>query len=307
MGKRKFNIDSNYVIKSYLSGTLVKDIACKFGCSEHVIRIILYKAGIDTSRKSLTDNLSVDKVLELYNQGIGIAGIAKRLGYGRTAMIAFFKKHNIPQRNPHEQQVERMRHSTPEQIAHLTEAAHKATKGRKPTFQSLEEAAFTRFLFAFGTESVYESVFISILKSFGINYAFQFPVGTYNIDFVVNGIAVEIFGGTWHRSGEHRRRFAKRTKYILDEGFPMIFVFAYDVESFKAVITDYVIPYIQEMSADKSFVGQYRVIWRNGKCVTTGSSDTIEQALVSPFIHFRNPANGRYESVTSNTTSMLRQ
>ena len=67
MGKRKFYINSNDVINFYLSGISIKDIACKYGSSEHVIRDILHKSNISTARKFPTDNLSVDKVLELYN------------------------------------------------------------------------------------------------------------------------------------------------------------------------------------------------------------------------------------------------
>ena len=307
VGKRKFYINSNDVINFYLSGISIKDIACKYGSSEHVIRDILHKSNISTARKFPTDNLSVDKVLELYNQGIGVAGIAERLGYTRTSMIGFFNRNHIPKRNPREQQIERMKYSTPEQIAHLTESAHKATKGRKVSVEEREYNALMRFVKQdLSKMSKYELILSDILKSRNISFVTQYPIGTYNVDFLVGNVIVEIFGGEWHRTGEHRRRFAERTKYILNQGFVMLFVFAYDTESFKTVVTDYVIPNIQELSTDKSFIGQYRMIWSNGKHITTGCSDTVNQALVSPSINLRNLSNGRYESVTKNTVAVLR-
>ena len=306
VGKRKFYINSNDVINFYLSGISVKDIACKYGSSEHVIRIILQKANISTARKHPTDNLSVDVVLKLYNQGIGVSGIAKRLGFSRMAMIGFFKRNHIPMRNQREQQIERMKYSTPEQIAHLTESAHKASKGRKVSIEERENNAFMRFVKQdLSKMSKYELLLFDALKSRNISFVTQYPIGTYNVDFLVGNVIVEIFGGTWHRTGEHRRRFSERTKYILNQGFVMLFVFAYDVDSFETVITDYIIPNIQELSTDKAFIGQYRMIWSNGKHVTTGCCETVDQALVSPSINFRNPSNGRYESVTKNTVSML--
>ena len=133
------------VIEMYQDGMEIKNIAAKLNCSTHCILDTLHRANISTKRGYPTDNLDINKVMELYNHGIGVAGVAKKLGYTRTQMIGYFKRNNIYMRNASEQQIERMKYSTPEQIAHLVEAAHKVTKGRIVTEEEKIKLALSKY------------------------------------------------------------------------------------------------------------------------------------------------------------------
>lgn len=284
------------VAELYQNGMAIKAIADKFCVSNNCIHNTLHRLGISTKRKCLTKDLDINKVLELYNHGVGVAGVARKLGYGRTAMTNFFKKHNIYIRNASEQQFERMKYSTPEQIAYLTKAAHKAAKGRTKTEEEKKKSAITKFKNS-KVKSVYEKIFIKELQQQKIDFYYQYPMNIYNIDFIINGVAVEIFGGSWHLTGQHKEQFPKRTKFILDKGYPILFIFIGKEKNFIKMINDVILPNIAEMSRDKLFIGKYRILWNEGKFVTEGDKTTVDKALECPTINRPNPITGRFESI----------
>lgn len=240
------------------------------------------------------DNLDVNKVLELYNHGIGVAGIAKRLGFTRTQMMRFFRRNHIHMRNPREQQIERMKFSTPEQIAHLVDAAHKASKGRKFDVEEKERRAVGRYK-SKKINSIYEQIFIKILDELNIKYEFQLPIGVYNVDFLIDGVIVELFGGDWHCSGYHKEIFPTRTKFLLTQNYPILFVFANDKNLFEKEIYEKIIPMIKKMkTSDK---GKFTILWKNGEYSSSGDISNVETALIRPYTAIRNKKTGRFESV----------
>ena len=246
------------------------------------------------ARSYPVDNLDVNKVLELYNHGVGVAGIAKRLGFTRTQMIRFFRIHNIHMRNAKEQQIERMKFSTPEQIAHLVDAAHKANKGRKFTVEEKERYAIGRYK-SKNVKSIYERIFIKTLDELNIKYEFQFPIGVYNVDFLIDGVIVELFGGGWHCSGYHKDLFPVRTKFLLNKNYPILFVFATDEKLFEKEIYEKIIPMIKKMKiSDK---GKFTILWKNGEYSSCGDISNVETALIKPYTAIRNKKTGRFESV----------
>lgn len=238
--------------------------------------------------------LDVNQVLDLYNKGIGVAGIAKKLGFTRTQMIGFFKRNHIHMRNPREQQIERMKFSTPEQISHLVEAAHKATKGRKITVEEKERHAVGRYK-SKNVKSIYERIFIKTLDELNIKYEFQFPIGVYNVDFLIDGVIVELFGGEWHCSGYHKDIFPVRTKFLLNKNYPILFVFTNDEQLFEKEIYEKIIPMIKKMKiSDK---GKFTILWKNGEYSSGGDISNVETALIRPYTAIRNKKTGRFESV----------
>lgn len=240
------------------------------------------------------DNLDVNKVLELYNHGIGVAGIAKRLGFTRTQMMRFFRRNHIHMRNPREQQIERMKFSTPEQIAHLVDAAHKASKGRKFDVEEKERRAVGRYK-SKKINSIYEQIFIKILDELNIKYEFQLPIGVYNVDFLIDGVIVELFGGDWHCSGYHKEIFPTRTKFLLTQNYPILFVFANDKNLFEKEIYEKIIPMIKKMkTSDKC---KFTILWKNGEYSSSGDISNVETALIRPYTAIRNKKTGRFESV----------
>jgi transposase InsO family protein len=88
---------------------------------------------------------SLEEVLKLYNHGIGVAGIAEKLGFTRGYMVSFFNKHGITQRNTKEQQIERMKYATAGQRKKMAERARNTFKGKKQSYEELCNHAIGRY------------------------------------------------------------------------------------------------------------------------------------------------------------------
>jgi very-short-patch-repair endonuclease/transposase-like protein len=299
MAGKPMLLDREHIISLYQSFISIQDIATQFGVNHKTIRKVLHGAGIETPIHRHTKKPNLEEVLTLYNQGIGVAGIAKRLGYGRTYMVCFFDKHGIRQRNRKEQQFERMKNSTQEQIAHLTQKAHKTAKGRKRSFEELRNRAVSRYKNQSFADSKYEAFFSDYLSKMKIEFDRQFPCGPYNLDFIIGYVAVEIFGGNWHYSGLHFARFAERTKYVLNSGFFLICIFVSESkgDNFESIINDKFIPVFNSFRGDKSGITKYRVIWGTSEYITGGSCNDNDFPLIKPTENIRNSVTGRYVSI----------
>ena len=296
MSKRYHTIDCNNVVKSYLSGVTVKNIAAQFSVSEHVIYDILKRASIAPDRNRNIIPPSKADILALYNSGTGVAGIADQLGFTRGHMIRFFKKYNIPMRSRRDQQIERMKNATEEQIKFLTKNAHLASKGRKHTFEEKCKRARTRYANQSFQDSKYEALLSGAFRDNGIDFVREYPVGPYNLDFLVGNIAVEIFGGHFHSSGHHNAIFHERTKYILNSGFSIIFAFA-NRDSFESVIANKIMILLNIFRSDEAGIAKYRVIWGTPDRLTGGSAYDDNFPLVCPTTHIRDVRTGRYKSI----------
>jgi transposase-like protein/very-short-patch-repair endonuclease len=250
------------IISLYKSFVSIKDIATRLSINHKSVRKVLQSVGIDTTPRKNINPPDLQQVIELYNQGIGVRGIAERLGFNRRYMIGFFDRNGIKRRNPKEQQIERMKHSTPEQIAHLIKKAHEVARGRKRSFEELCNSAITRYKTQSFTNSKYESRFSKYLATQNIKFVRQFPCGPYNLDFLIGNIAVEIFGGNWHHGGYHLSSFAKRTKYVLNSGYFLICIFVSESkgDNFEAIIHDKFIPIFNMFSGDKTGITKYCII-----------------------------------------------
>jgi very-short-patch-repair endonuclease/transposase-like protein len=308
MAGKPMPLDRDYIISLYQSFISIKDIAAQIGVNHKTIRKVLRRAGIDTTPRKNIKPPNIQEVLDLYNHGVGVGGIAKQLGYSKMYMIGFFDRNGIKRRNTQEQQIERMKYATPEQIAKLTQKAHEAAKGRKRSFEELCNSAISRYKFQSFTDSKYETKFSKYLAEQKINFVRQFPCGAYNLDFLIGNVAVEIFGGNWHHSGLHLSRFAKRTKYILNSGYFLICIFVSESkgDNFDVIIYDKFIPIFNIFSGDKTGITKYRVIWGTSEYITGGCCNDNDFPLVFPTENVRNVSTGRYTSVPKDAIMMYR-
>jgi hypothetical protein len=97
----------------------------------------------------------------------------------------------------------------------------------------------------------------------------QKAVGPYNIDIAAKPIAVEIFGGHWHGSGRHVARAPKRFRYLLDQGWPFVIVWA---DARHAPLTpdaaQYIVTFAEFVRSHPTARREYRVIWGTGEEAT---------------------------------------
>jgi very-short-patch-repair endonuclease len=200
-------------------------------------------------------------------------------------------------RNRTEQQLARMKRMTKEERLLLTQKAHEATRGVPASKESRAKIARAHQAKGCRRNSELESAFLEMMTERGIKLAQQTAIETYNCDFTIDSIAVEIWGGNWHFTGEHAARFFERTNKIFDSGFDLIILPFFGKYQLTTEVADYIVSFLDELRRDPPATRQYWVIWGAGKAVVSGGRESINNALISPFVNRRNPSNGRYESV----------
>jgi hypothetical protein len=243
--------------------------------------------------------------IDLFDSGIGASGIVKQLGVPIGAIKRAFAKEGLTLRNRSEQQFARMANADPAERKRLTDAAHRAVRG-KP----LSLAARLRIAQAGKRHSsVTEDRVADELQQRGIEFDRQFPIHVYNADFLIQPagagalpIAMEVFGGHWHRYGEHARRFPERSRQILSSHHLLI-LWATPMFPLAAGL-EHAITQLELLRRLPAPVGQYRVIWGELGLTATGCAEDVERALIPPTENRRDPATGRYCRVTRDAAEM---
>ena len=295
-----FNIDN--LIKDYLSGISIRKLCTKYHTTFYKINDILLEHGIKRERPINTINH--ETVITLHNQGIGVQGIAKKLASSPSTIQLILLKNGLKPRNRHEQQLARMQRTTSEERKRLTFKAHEAVKGRIKTLQEKEKHALTIFKKEIYNISKYESILYNLLISKGLSPMKQFPVSIYNCDLAIPPVMVEIFGGHWHWYGSHLAIIEKRVRCILNAGYHLLIFPVNNISPFSESIADYIISFFNFTQRNPTATREYRVIWRSGEVVTSGSLNDKNISIEYPFTISRNPTNGRYERIPKHTIHM---
>lgn len=292
-GREKLNIPE--VIAAYENGLSATKIALQYGVNEKTVSRILHENGIPVFSR-LYRVIDEDKAIAMYADGIGIKGVADALHCSRTKIANVLKKHGVHIRNASEQQQARMDRSTPEQIKHLTAKAHAATAGRKVSIETKRQIALTREKRLFG-QSENERRLIDMLSAYGLTCIPQLAVGPYNCDIAIAPVAVEVLGGNWHWTGQHRSRAQERTYYFLNCGWHVLYIVANASSPLTVDTAKYVADFIHFARSNPSIQREYRVVWRAGEDVTRGCLDDDNFAFDPPFTNARDSANGRYKRI----------
>ena len=297
MSKKIFFDDPCNIVKLYESGATVKNLALQFNTSNSVILRLLreYGAKIRPSASKRRVYLPSEEVIELFNSGIGVVGIAKLFNCAPGPVYATLRDAGIESRNRSEQQLARMARTSKEERIRLTEAAHNAMRGRKWTEDELSARSCSEKIREFRGKAARDTedfVYDNLIQR-GITGVRQYPIGRYSCDIFVDPVAVEVIGKSFGRFlGDGKP--ANRIKYILNSGFHVIYQVV--TEEFPCNF-DYLIALIKQFSCDPSPLRQYRMIWCAGDAESGGSSNDDNIAFVYPFISRRNLTNGRYESI----------
>lgn len=295
------------IVQGYIDGRSANSICNELGMSENTFDIILKFNSVKKRSKgeqSRVDGktrrearLDVSAVESLYADGIGVRGIADKFGVAPSVIKRMLEDRGHTIRNRSEQQFARMQRTPEHKRKQLVQKAHEAVRGKPATRESRIKIAQTCQAKGERRNSRLESTFLEMMKERGVNFSQQIAIGSYNCDFAIGSIAVEIWGGGWHFTGEHAARFPERTSKILDSGFDLVILPF--VGRFKLVpeVADHLVAFLDELSRNPPPTRQYWVIWGAGEAIVSGSSESIDKALVVPFENRRNPSNGRYESI----------
>lgn len=220
-----------------------------------------------------------DRFLELHNQGLTFAEIAKTCGCSLSQVGKLFSVYGY-------------RFDS----AYKTKAAHDAVRGTKRTIEELEKRAL-------GKEktppqmSRWESWFAEWLTSQKIEFTFNKAFGKYNIDFAIgNSIAVELYGGAFHSGGRAAARLNDRMTYLLNRGWNVYIIWCLSQEEavFSGCLDDF-LTFLKHTSRDETFRGKYRVIWSDGDPVSFGGYESDYRSVVFP-ARMRHNALSKYRS-----------
>jgi transposase-like protein len=293
---RRIDLPPNDVCKRYLGGESSNSIANSFGVTMKVVVRILSENGVEL-RDPRTATIDVDEAISMFRSGIGVAGIAKRLGTSPNVVSLRLKDAGVSLRNRSQQQSARMQRATEPERRALAKAAHEAAKGREKTMAEKCQAAQTCQLRGSRRRSPNEDLMAALLRERGIDTVPQMAIGPYNCDLAAHPVAVEIFGGNWHFFGQHAARAEERFRYIMDAGWDILAIVINKRFPLNAAVADYVATEINEARRNPAEARQYRVVWGAGEISTGGSADDDHFSIEPPFTNARDRATGQYKRV----------
>ena len=260
------------LIKRYEAGEPLDKLARESGKNRKTLCNHFIRAGV-AIRHTNAVALDSTQITQAFLGGESVKSLADRFDIARSAITRVLKENGITTRNRSEGMFTRMAQTTKSERLRLAENAHKAAKGRVKTLLEKSLAALTRQANVSTRSSVYETQFLEMVESRGITAIPQFAVGPYSCDLMVEGIAVEIFGGQWHRHGDHAARSQKRTHYILDSGFHFYAIWCGTGNPITLEALNDFISFLEITSSNPTSRREYRVIGGAGNFVASGSAD----------------------------------
>lgn len=263
-------IDHSQIITLFENGMSVIEICNSLHVNRKTVDSTLHNAGFTLTRRVPIDTL---EMVRLYNSGSSVKALAAHFGLSRSGITLRLKEAGITPRNRSEGMFARMAQTTKDERLRLSHKAHEAAKGRVKTVIEQSLAALTRQARVSTRSSIYEAQFLGMLEARGVHAIPQFAIGPYNCDLLVGDIAVEIFGGQWHRYGAHAAICQKRSHYILDSGFNLYAIWCGSENPITDAACDDFISFLKLTSGDPSSRRQYRVIGGAGNFVASGSAD----------------------------------
>lgn len=208
---------------------------------------------------------NLDDLILNYAAGASLKRISDITGISRTALGRAFRERGVELRGQSDS--ERLKWAAMDVDARQRQvaAAHAAARGRVDRLSTKLARAKTRYERLLHRGHLEDDVG-SALRRMGHQVDWQFPVGPYNVDVVMHecSIAVEISCG----GGKATRRALapKRTKYIVDAGWTVIFVEAPKRRGVPSTerIAERLHSLSQEVGRHHPGAGQYGVIGGHG-------------------------------------------
>ncbi|HLE14508.1 MAG TPA: hypothetical protein VI776_07155 [Anaerolineales bacterium] len=239
--------------------------------------------------------LDTDYLIQKYLAGKSEYELANELCVGRPAIHKRLMEANVKIRSHSEAGLLRASKMTPIERQRQATAAHKAATGRIKTLEEQCMAARTRQTIC--KQSPYEIAFSEMLVIRNIPTIPQFAIGPYNCDLAAEPVAMEIYGGGWHWSGDHLARVPKRFRYLLDSGWHILVIALNWRYPLSPASADYAAAFIQTARSDPSQGREYRVILGTGELITSGSAEDDNISIKPPFTRGHNSI-GQYTRIS---------
>lgn len=294
MTRKTTDIDIDNAIKNYVSGDSAKIAAARWNTGEQALSNLLKAKGLFRSKaeryKIQSDKFTanhptriafsiedVTAICTLYNAGVPEYSIAKQFSISRGTTSRILRENGITRRGCSDAGALRFARMSETERKAAIQAAQDSQRGVPKTNDFLVKRAngIERMK---SSVSASEKVLFDFLLDRGVETIPQKAVGIYNLDLAVFPVGIEIFGGFWHAS---KPKHIERTRYILDQGWNMIFIWSHYTRSpIQPAAADYVVSWLDELRCHPSHVSQYRVVRGDGQELTRGSMNDDNITIV---------------------------
>lgn len=288
MPRRLTSDEIDYAQRLYASGQSFDEVARALGRkSSDGIRKALLRSGVVARPRNhaVVQMRRIDPPADLaerYGRGDSVLQIAAECEVSRNVVTRWLTEASLEVRSSSEASTLRLQRMTPAERSALTEAAHEAIRSSERTNAWQEAIAQGRERVQYGGRtSPGADRLCAHLDASCTPYLREKAVGRYNIDIALTdaNIAVEVLGGNWHGS---KAIHARRTPYILNAGWDLIFVWDVQACEIGPGALEYILSYAQLPSRNPSSGGEYRVIRGDGQLLATGKADDDEFPLIPP-------------------------
>jgi hypothetical protein len=216
--------------------------------------------------------LDVDDLVRRYVAGESEKALAESLDVSRGTVRNRLLKAGVQPRNRSEGMFTRMAQTSPEERARLASAAHAAVRGRPLSTSHKLASAATKEAMGINAPGVSpaEKMLAGWLAEAGLPVISQKAVGPYNVDIASGTVAVEIFGGGWHKT----KLEGERLRYILNAGWDVLYIWVHATRfPLTAGAAQYVLAHCQFRDGNPAAPRCYRVIRGGGEFIAEGSAD----------------------------------
>jgi very-short-patch-repair endonuclease len=273
-----------YAAELYASGKTFKEVAAELGMDPEGLREALHRRGVKAHpRRGGHNRLPIpDGIAAVYLAGTSEKGLAEQFGVSRPTMRRWLIGVGVQRRSMKDATALHLAQMSAEERSRKAAAAHAARRGVSNTEEHQCRIAAGKERVGYGGRTSPGTDFIcEELTRRGIEHTREKAVGRYNLDIALAAapVAVEVLGGLWHGA---KPIHARRTPYILDKGWNVVFVWNTKRVQVGPEAVHYVVAFAEETRRHPTPVRQYRVIRGDGKVVATGQADDDEFPLVPP-------------------------
>jgi hypothetical protein len=272
-------IDLDDLIARYEAGASPNELGRLFGVSSRTIQRVLRAAGVPLRDKRaagelrrgkpnprrLRSDIDRDAVTRQYEAGASLTELALAWNCSPRTIAYILKARGVEPRDAHTArrlQISRQKSNEEQPAADATPAVAEQRESAAETAPERTPA-----------ETPILPIEINLrrmLESRGRAPAARIQEGPYTIDIAIDRVGVELLSGWWHAS----KRNAGRTRYLLDRGWHLVFVWVSPRrQPLTEAAVDYILEFADEIERAENPPGQYRLIWGTGEEVSRGSAD----------------------------------
>lgn len=165
-------------------------------------------------------------ILHLLETHKSLKSIAKTVDVDRTQIYQLLNYFDIPRPDYSQSKFMKEWYSeqTQDRINEITAAANDATRGSKHSRERKIRSAINRQSRPKPTKN--ELAAITVLKNHKFDIVSEYAVDIYNVDIAIpsHHIAIEIQGGQWHNSDQHRERDKRKKKTLENLGWTVFYI-----------------------------------------------------------------------------------